>query len=124
MVLMFLNGAAMRGGPLHGQLCGAPLVGIARSAPAYRYFSVGARFPAMYEVPERGGSVLGEVYDVPLAVLHESLLPAEPEELELGTIRLADGAACLATVLRERFLGHPSLVDITGLGDWRAYVAS
>ncbi|PRX48366.1 hypothetical protein B0I33_104182 [Prauserella shujinwangii] len=121
---MFLNGAAMRGGPLHHQLRGAPLVGTARSAPRYRYFSVGDRFPAMYEVGEGGGSVLGEVYDVPLSVLREHLLPAEPAELEIGVIALADGAACLATVLRESWLDSPELVDITGYGDWRAYLAA
>ncbi|WP_199430339.1 allophanate hydrolase-related protein [Qaidamihabitans albus] len=124
MALMFLNGSAMRGGPLHDLLRDAPLVGAARSAPRYRYFSVADRFPAMYEVGAGGGSVHGEVYDLPLAVLREHLLPAEPAELELGVIELADGAACLATVLRASAVDDPGLVDITAHGDWRAYLAS
>lgn len=121
MALMFLNGGGMRGGPLHEQLQGAPLLCVARSAPRYRYFSVGDRFPAMYEVAEGGGSVLGEVYDLPLAVLREHLIPAEPPELEIGVIELSDGASCLATVLRQSFVDSPELMDITAYGDWRAY---
>ncbi|QWF82896.1 hypothetical protein HUW46_06335 [Amycolatopsis sp. CA-230715] len=120
---MFLNGGGMRGGPLHEQLRGAPLVGAARSAPRYRYYSVGDRFPAMHEVASGGVSVAGEVYDLPLTVLREHLVPAEPPELELGVIELADGASCLATVLRESALSSRELLDITSWGDWRAYRA-
>jgi hypothetical protein len=124
MALMFLNGGGMRGGPLHSQLQGSPLVCVARSAPKYRYFSVGDRFPAMYEVASGGAGVVGEVYDLPLAVLRDHLLPAEPPELEIGVIELQDGAACLATVLRKSHVDSPELVDITGIGDWRAYLES
>lgn len=119
---MFLNGGGMRGGPLHHQLQGAPLVRTARSAPRYRYWSVGDRFPAMQQVDEGGRSVSGEVYDVPLEVLLHHLLPAEPPGLELGVIELDDGTACLATVLRRPYPGaEDGLVDISDVGDWRAY---
>ncbi|HEY0641654.1 MAG TPA: gamma-glutamylcyclotransferase [Pseudonocardiaceae bacterium] len=123
MALLFLNGGGMRGGPLHHQLRGAPLLRVARSAPRYRYWSVGGRFPAMQEVPSGGGVVTGELYDVPLETLLHHLLPAEPPELELGVVELEDGTASLATVLRR---GWPSegLVDITAVGDWRAYQVS
>jgi gamma-glutamylcyclotransferase (GGCT)/AIG2-like uncharacterized protein YtfP len=124
MVLMFLNGGAMRGGPLHHQLRGAPLVRVARSAPNYRYYSVGDRFPAMWEVDTGGCAVAGEVYDVPLETLRDHLMPAEPPDLELGVIELDDGTACLATVLRAEFTGSSELVDISAIGDWRAYLAS
>lgn len=118
---MFLNGGGMRGGPLHSQLQGAPLLCTARSAPKYRYFSVGDRFPAMYGVASGGASVSGEVYDLPLDVLRDHLIPAEPPELELGLIELEDGGTCLATVLREAYVDSTELVDITAVGDWRAY---
>ena len=121
MALLFLNGGGMRGGPLHHQLQGAPLVRADRSAPRYRYWSVGDRFPAMELVDSGGVSVVGEVYDVPLETLLHHLLPAEPPELELGVIELADGTACLATVLREQFAGGDGLTDISDIGDWRAY---
>jgi gamma-glutamylcyclotransferase (GGCT)/AIG2-like uncharacterized protein YtfP len=123
MALVFLNGGGMRGGPLHDQLLGAPFVRAARSAPKYRYYSVGDRFPAMAVAADGGYAVVGEVYDVPLATLRDSLLPAEPPELELGVIELADGTACLATVLRAEFSGAAGLTDISEIGDWRAYLA-
>ncbi len=120
---MFLNGGAMRGGPLHEKLCGAPLVAETFSASAYRFYSVADRFPAMDPADdgEVGCRVAGEVYDVPLDVLHDTLLPAEPDELELGVIRLADGAPSLAMVLRRSVRGHPSLVDISDIGSWYVY---
>ncbi|MBF6333074.1 gamma-glutamylcyclotransferase [Nocardia transvalensis] len=121
MVLMFLNGEGMRGGRLHHQLSGAPLLRTARSAPKYRYYSVADRFPAMIATDTDGRSVTGEVYDVPMEVLRDNLVPAEPEELELDLIELDDGTACLATVLRKNLLGSPDLIDISDIGDWRAY---
>lgn len=123
MTLMFLNGGGMRGGPLHRHLLGAEMVRTAASAPKYRYYSVGDRFPAMWWVHEGGHSVVGEVYDLPLELLRDHLLPAEPRELELGIIELDDGTACLATVLRAEFADIAELKDISEIGDWRAYVA-
>ncbi|MFJ6676774.1 gamma-glutamylcyclotransferase [Actinosynnema sp. NPDC091369] len=121
MALLFLNGGGMRGGPLHHQLRGTPLLRAARSTPGYRYFSVGDRFPAMHA--SGSGRVVGELYDVPLTVLRDHLLPAEPPQLELGVVELEDGSAALATVLRHAYLDSPELTDITALGDWRAYLA-
>ncbi len=120
MVLMFLNGDGMRGGRLNALLDGAPLLRTARSAAKYRFYSVGDRFPAMIAAAD-GRSVIGEVYDVPLEVLRDRLVPNEPPELELGLIELEDGTACLATVLRANLLGSPELIDISDIGDWRAY---
>ncbi|MEN3362645.1 MAG: hypothetical protein V7637_6627 [Mycobacteriales bacterium] len=121
MALVFLNGGAMAGGPLHGLLRGAPLVGATRTAPRYRFWSVGDRFPALQPVDEGGVSVAGEVYDVPLPVLRDSLLPAEPPELELGVIELADGRPCLAMVLRRPATEPADLRDISDRPDWRGY---
>lgn len=121
MALLFLNGSGMRGGPLNHQLQGSPLVGRARSAPKYRYYSVGDRFPAMDDAATEGRAVVGEVYDISLEVLREHLVPAEPPELELGLIELEDGASCLATVLRKPYRGDDDLVDISDIGDWRRY---
>lgn len=124
MALIFLNGGGMQGGPLHHQLQGAELVRRANSAPRYRYYSVGDRFPAMDEVSSGGVSVVGEVYDLSLRVLGKHLLPAEPPELELGVIELDDGTACLATVLRREYAGADELRDISAHGDWCAYLAT
>jgi len=118
---MFLNGGGMRGGPLHHALQGAPLVAVTRTAPRYRFHSVGDRYPALEPVADGGGSVEGEVYDVPLEVLRDHLLPIEPPELELGVIELADGSASLGMVLRRPWAEHTELTDITDAGSWRAY---
>ena len=121
MALMFLNGGGMRGGPLHPRLQGAPLVRTARTAARYRFYSVDGRFPAMAPA-DPGWPVLGELYDVPLEVLYDHLLPAEPPELELGVIQLEDGTASLATLLRTPFRLTAELTDISELGGWRAYL--
>ncbi|WP_433189405.1 allophanate hydrolase-related protein [Actinoallomurus sp. CA-150999] len=121
MPLMFLNGGAMRGGPLHRLLDGAPLVAETTTAPRYRFFAVGDRFPGLLPVAHGGARVAGEVYDVAMDVLRDRLLPAEPPELELGVIELVDGSSSLAMVLRRPPTSFPELVDITEYGSWPAY---
>ena len=121
MTLMFLNGGAMRGGPLHHLLLDAPFLGEVRTAARYRFYSVTDRFPALEEVSSGGVEVSGEAYDLPLEVLRDSLLPAEPPELELGVIELADGRPCLAMVLRREFTAQTGLMDISAIGSWSAY---
>ena len=124
MTLMFLNGGAMRGGPLNHLLQGAPLVGVVRTAPKYRFYSVGDAFPAIEAVASGGVSVVGELYDVPWAVLERSLLPSEPEELELGVIELEDGSGTLSMVRRRTYTEPDTYRDISDHADWRAYQAS
>jgi gamma-glutamylcyclotransferase (GGCT)/AIG2-like uncharacterized protein YtfP len=122
MPLMFLNGGAMRGGPLHHLLDGSPLVAETSTAPRYRFYSVGDSCPALSPVAHGGTSVQGEVYDVPMDVLRDKLLPAEPQELELGVIELADGSSSLAMVLRRPYTSYTRLIDITEHGSWTEYV--
>src|ERR1035441_6250118 len=65
-----------------------------RTAPRYLLYSAGDRYPALQPCPPGAGpgaAIAGEVYDLPLDVLRDELLPAEPPELELGVIELADG---------------------------------
>jgi gamma-glutamylcyclotransferase (GGCT)/AIG2-like uncharacterized protein YtfP len=120
MPLMFLNGGAMRGGDLHHLLGGAPLVGVVRTAPKYRFHSVGDRFPALE--PDGDTAVVGELYDVPWEVLRESLLPSEPDELELGVIEIEDGGGSLAMVRRRTYREPDGAYrDISAFGDWRGY---
>ncbi|WP_418287525.1 gamma-glutamylcyclotransferase [Lentzea guizhouensis] len=103
---------------------GTPMVCRARSAPRYRYFSVRGTFPAMHE--SGTAAVVGELYDLPLKVLRDHLVPAEPPELEIGVIELEDGSAALATVLRDAvvdpLLRSGDLEDISYLGDWQAFL--
>lgn len=121
MPLMFLNGGAMRGGPLHHLLDGAPLVASTATAPRYRFYSVSGRCPGLSPVAHGGAAIEGEVYDVPMDVLRDRLLPAEPPELELGVIELADGSSSFAMVLRRPPTSYAELVDITEYGSWTAY---
>ncbi len=123
---MFLNGGGMRSGPLHHLLAGAPLVAEISTAPRYLLYSVGDRYPALHPCEKgaaAGGAVAGEVYDLPLGVLRDDLLPAEPPELELGVIELADGTAALGMILRRPCPVMADLTDITSFGGWRAYLS-
>lgn len=121
MVYMFLNGGGMRGGELHHQLLGAPLVRQIRTAPKYRFYSVDDRFPALEPVESAGVEVAGELYDLPLETLRDSLLPAEPAELELSLIELEDGTPSFAVVLRKEYQCTATLTDISDVGSWRDY---
>jgi hypothetical protein len=128
MPLMFLNGGGMRGGSLHHLLRGAALVAETATAPLYRLYSVGDRYPALQLAsesrdPRPGAAIAGEVYDLPLELLRDDLLPAEPPELELGVIELADRTAALGMILRRPCPALGDLADITGFGGWRAYLA-
>jgi hypothetical protein len=119
---MFLNGGGMRGGPVHHHIEGVPLLGELRTAPKYRFYSVRDEFPGLVPVTEGGAAILGELYDLPMDMLHHSLLPAEPPELELGTIELEDGRLSFAMLLRRDVLEHGAdLTDITEHRGWRTY---
>jgi gamma-glutamylcyclotransferase (GGCT)/AIG2-like uncharacterized protein YtfP len=123
MALMFLNGDGMRGGSAHASIEGVPLVGERRTAPRYRFYSVRDEFPGLYPVPDGGGAVLGELYDVPMGPLR-ALLATEPPELELSIVELEDGELSFAMVLREAEHASGRHRDITEHGGWRAYRAS
>ena len=129
MPYMFLNGGGMRGGSLHHLLRDAPLIAETRTAPLYRLYSVGDLYPALQpaaDAPEpgaAGAAIAGEVYDLPLDLLRDDLLPAEPPELELGVIKLADGTAALGMILRRPCPAMNDLIDITRFGGWRSYVS-
>lgn len=122
MPVIFLNGGAMRGGPLNHLLADSPLIGRVRTAPRYRFYSVRDEFPALDEVATGGVSVSGELYDADWPLLRETLLPSEPVELELGVIELDDGSGCLSLIRRRTYREQPgALRDISDTPDWNAY---
>jgi gamma-glutamylcyclotransferase (GGCT)/AIG2-like uncharacterized protein YtfP len=122
MPLIFLNGGAMRGGPLNHLLGDSPLVGRVSTAARYRFYSVRDEFPALDEVATDGVPVSGELYDVDWSLLRENLLPREPTELELGVIELDDGTGCLSMIRRRSYHEQPgALREISGSPDWNAY---
>lgn len=125
MVHMFLNGGGMKGGNLHHLIGGAPFLGAATTLPIYRLHSVDDDHPALQAAkPGEGAAIQGELYDIDLAVLRTSLLPAEPADLELGVVGLADGTEALGMRLRDACTDLPGLTDITAYGSWRAYRAA
>ncbi len=122
MPLMFLNGTAMSGQKDHGCHAGSTYLGPARTAAAYRFFAVRDEFPGLLPVEVGGRVIEGELYDMPDSVLSGQLLPAEPAELELGSIRLLDGEEVNAMILQpDRLQPGDRVVDISELGGFRAY---
>ena len=120
-VRMFVNGEAMSGGRLNRHLSEAVFRGPRHTAARYRFYSVRDEFPGLHPVPGNGVAVPGELYEVSYAVLREQLLPAEPPELELGLIELADGTGSLAMRMRAGALDAPGVTDISDRGGWLRY---
>ena len=124
-VPLFVNGGGMRGGEVHYSIEGLPFLGEARTAPRYRFFSVRDEFPGLWPVDGGGVSIAGELYDVPLDVIRDRFIPAEPPELELGVVELDDGSSALVVVVRANvYASGEGLKDISEYGGWRAYRAS
>jgi len=122
MPLMFLNGSAMTGQKDYACHTGSTFLGPARTAGTYRFFAVRDEFPGLLPVADGGRSIDGELYEMPEEVLYEQLLPAEPAELELGTVALIDGEEVHAMVLQpDRLTPGDKVVDISELGGFRAY---
>jgi len=122
-VRMFVNGEALSGGSLHYAIADARLVGEAKTAARYSFFSVRDEFPGLHPVDGDGTSVPGELYEVSYATLRERLLPNEPPELELGVIELSDGSGSLSMRMRAEALGGEGVINISDAGGWRTYIA-
>jgi gamma-glutamylcyclotransferase (GGCT)/AIG2-like uncharacterized protein YtfP len=120
---MFVNGQAMSGGLISHNLADATFLGPAVTAPKYRFYSVRDEFPGLLPVKDGGSSVYGEHYEVTNSIRRDQLLPSEPLELELGVIELEDGSGTLCMQLREEWVGHSDLTDITKIGRWREYLS-
>jgi len=121
---MFVNGQAMSGGEIAVGLRNASLIGEASTADIYNFYSFRDEFPGLKINRAGGFSIPGELYSVTYEILHDQLLPLEPEELELGVIKLADGSGTLAMVVRDGAEKLSGVTDISALGGWRAYKRS
>src|ERR1700760_3286522 len=85
---MFLNGTAMSGQPDHAAITGATFLGPARTAPFYRFFTARDAFPGLFPVSTGGANIEGELYELPEEMLYDSLMPEEPQDLDLGAVLL------------------------------------
>ncbi|HYM92199.1 MAG TPA: gamma-glutamylcyclotransferase [bacterium] len=119
---LFVNGTLMRGLALHVNLAGAEFLGEVRTAPIYRLYSIGDRHPGMFEVPEGGVSVSGELYRVPEEVWRR-VEAGEPPGLYRGAVMLEDGR-WVDGLLYPRELAQGRHRDISSYGGWRAYMAA
>lgn len=124
MPIMFLNGTAMSGQKDYGCHLGSTFLGPAKTSSQYRFFAIRDEFPGLFPVSREGRSIGGELYDIPEIILTESLLPAEPMELELSEIELEDGEIVYAMTLQtDRITPGDKVVDISELGNFRNYQA-
>jgi gamma-glutamylcyclotransferase (GGCT)/AIG2-like uncharacterized protein YtfP len=122
-VSLFVNGTLMRGLHLHENLAEAVFIGVARTAPRYRLFSVRDIHPAMIPALEGDGAAIkGEIYEIFLDHL-QHVLDHEPPGLGLGVVDLENGAQCLGIIWTLSRLPVRA-IDITAFGGWREYQTS
>lgn len=121
-VCMFVNGQAMRGGPLNDALVNATFRGPTRTAAKYRFYSFNDEFPGLCTADgDEGWHVPGELYEVTYADLYRDLLPREPEELELSVVQLENGSHSLSMVCRREPVDMEAQ-EITVAGGWREHL--
>ncbi len=120
--ILFVNGTLMRGLPLHANLDGATFIAEAYTAPCYRLFSIDDVHPGMYEVPDGGVSVAGELYRVPWEVWLR-IEAGEPPNLYRGEVKLSDGTRQWGILFPCKSV-LPCHRDISDYASWRAYQAS
>ncbi|HLW61612.1 MAG TPA: gamma-glutamylcyclotransferase [bacterium] len=119
---LFVNGTLMRGLALAGNLAGAEFLGEAQTAAIYRLYSIDDRHPGMFEVPEGGVSVAGELYRVSDDVWRR-VEAGEPPGLYRGTVLLEDGRR-VDGMLYPRELAEGRHRDISAHGSWRGYMSA
>jgi gamma-glutamylcyclotransferase (GGCT)/AIG2-like uncharacterized protein YtfP len=122
-MLLCVNGTLMRGLALNRNMleAGAAFVEDARTAPVYRVWSIGDRYPAMVRVREGGREIAVELWEVDAPGLVR-ILEGEPPGLAIGRVRLTGGREVLG-ILAEPYLVEGQ-VEITDYGGWRAYMGA
>jgi gamma-glutamylcyclotransferase (GGCT)/AIG2-like uncharacterized protein YtfP len=122
-MLIAVNGTLMRGLALNANMIefGAVFVREAVTAPVYRLWSIGDRYPGMIRVKESGAAIAVEVWQVESYGLVQ-ILEREPPGLVIGRVGLEDGSQVWGVLAEPYLVEHQS--DITSFGGWRAYMAS
>lgn len=119
----FICGSALRGQPDHKNLGEAKFLGEARTAPRYRLHSVRDEHPGIYEVPQGGISIAGELYEF-TDEQHRHLLETEPPDLYEAPIVLDDGSTVNAMIYPRELIEQRGYKDISQHGGWAAYKAA
>jgi len=124
-VRLAVCGAHMAGLPLNRELVerGARFLREAHTAPLYRFFALEGFSPPRPGLvrAEPGHAIPVEVWEVP-AVAFGSFVDGIPAPLGIGTVELEDGET-LRGFLCEHY-ATAGARDISGLGGWRAYLAT
>jgi gamma-glutamylcyclotransferase (GGCT)/AIG2-like uncharacterized protein YtfP len=122
-ILLAVNGTLMRGLELNGNLLAvnASFLREDWTAPVYRLWSIGDRYPGMVRVATGGVAIALEVWQVPPAGLVQVLLQ-EPPGLAIGQVYLQNGETTLG-VLAEPITCEGQQ-EITQWGGWRDYCKS
>jgi len=118
-------GAHLSGLPLNWQLTqrGARLLGAVKSAAEYKFYALAGgpvQRPGMVRVSEGGAAIHMEVWEMP-AQHFGSFVDGIPAPLGIGKVKLADGTWVSGFVCEV--LGVEGGTEITGLGNWRAWLA-
>jgi allophanate hydrolase len=101
------------------------LLEVVKTAPTYRLYVLpggGVKRPAMVGDFEKGVSIGAEVWRLPIDTVG-SFLQGIPAPLGLGTVTLADGREVKGFIAAAGCVDS-SAQDVSGFGDWRAYLAS
>ena len=118
-------GAHMRDLPLNWQLTdlGGQFVRAAETAGAYRFYALAGGPPERPGLvrDEGGAAIAVEIWALPKAALG-AFMAGIPAPLGIGTIELSDGDQVKGFLCEST--GTSGAVDITHLGDWRAYLAT
>jgi len=119
----FICGSALSGQPDHKNLGDAKFLGAAKTAPRYRLHSVRDQHPGIYEVPQGGISIVGELYDF-TPEQHSHLLGTEPPDLYEAEIVLDDGSTANAMIYPKKLIEERGYEDVSQYGGWTAFKAS
>lgn len=121
MKTLFVNGTLMRGLKLHKNLEGAEFLGEFKTLPRYRIYTINDIHPGMYEVPEGGVAVTGELYRMSDETWHK-VEAGEPPHLYCGDVYLEDGRVVDGILYPES--EAVKYTEISQFGSWRTYMES
>lgn len=120
--LVVFCGGMMRGQPEHWRLEGASFLETVHTAPHYRLYSIGDRYPALLRDEVNGVAIVGELFIVPDAVW-KRVQHNLPPGIGHGPIMIDDGRM-LEGEIGEIALVAQYGVDISDYGSWPAYLAT
>jgi hypothetical protein len=119
----FICGSALRGQPDHQNLGDARFISETKTAPKYRLHAVkNGWHPGIYEVPDDGISIPGELYEL-TDEQYRHLLAGEPPDMYEAQIELDDGSRVSAMLYPRALIERDSEPDISHVGGWAAFKA-